>query len=223
MATKRFQENAPTLREIWEYTYDQYRSRFDNRDRDVIKKLIVDEVTELLVDRLDVPMKKYRITTHSYPQYKPYDKIKGKKSKNQRTIRHQYDITLELEELSLDSRFNWRVGSQKKWPKTIAQKFVQTIRRETLANWKKKYDSDRIRKLLKRHRSSAKYLNNGDYVSRALGINGDFYWRLQAPLYKAGVLYGLCWEKNSDNTDIFFDKHTIRVLEYMMEKKIISY
>lgn len=227
MGTKRFTDKALTLRKIWEDTYQYKKSRFNNKKRDVIKKVYVDTITSLTLDRLNIPSQKFRITSYSYPQYYPYNKVKGKRSKNQRTIRHEYDVTLELEELSLDSRFYWRVGSQRKWPnrKTIPQSKIKTIRRETMTKWKNKYpDKKRRDKIIKRHRKKAPFVNEGDYISRMYGLNGDFYFRIQYNLNKRGMLFGKCWVNDApEDKNIFFDKHTINILEYLMRSKKITY
>ena len=222
---RRFTDEALTLRQVWDLTYQNKRNRFEFKERDVIKKVDVEEIVSLSIDRLDQPMKKFRITSYSYPQYKPYVNVKGKKSKNQRTVRHQYDITLELESLNFDSRFFWRCGSQRKWPNKIPQKSIKTIRRETMQRWKEKYpDPRRLRQIIKRHKKNASYLDNGDYISQEYGINGDFYWRIQPILYSKGMLFGRAWNKDipKDNK-LFFDKHTINIILWLLKNKKISY
>ncbi len=225
-----FENSAFTLRDIFRYTYSKYRNRFEYKDRDVLRGVRVQEIREYQQDRLNQPEVKYKITTYSYPQYSPYDKVKGKRSAKQRKIKHEYDIVLVLENMTMNARFMWREGSQRKWPKykeapwtkikqlnaTVKDKFVRRYGKGT-AEYKA---------AVLKHKKRARYLNFGDWVSKVKGINGDFYFRNQLRAYRAGNLYGILWndhELDRANLPPFFGKHTLRVILYLLKTRKLTY
>lgn len=214
-----------TLRQIFLLTYNQKRSRFEYKERDVLKTLRIVEVYRYKRDRTLSPTKKFRIYSFSYPQYKPYINVKGKKSKKQRKIKHQYLITLELESLDFDAKFKWRTGSQRKWDPKPPQKKIKSLYMKTREAWKKKYpDPVERKKVIKRHKESAPYLDVGDYNSQVRGLMGDFYFRIMGNLYAQGMLFGRNWATDlPDEKYIFFDKHVLGVVMYLLRTGKISF
>ncbi len=150
-----------TIKDIWLYTYQQYRNRFDFRDRDVLKSVVVNELKVYSKDRKEMPSKKYEIKTSSYPQYKPYINVKGKNAKKQRKIRHSYDIVFQLSEgLTWNSPFKWRVGSQKKWPddSKINYNQIKQLHSSIREKFEKKYGkgTDKYKEAVAKHKKESK-------------------------------------------------------------------
>lgn len=228
-----------SIREIWLYTYFHMRSRFDNKERDILPTKI--KIINRLVykkDRLNMFDEKLDIISYSAPQYLPYTKIKSKDAKKQMKIKHKYDIVIQLEkdingEFSFDSKIRWRVGSFKK-VKKAPQNQIKTIYKETKEKLEirlqKKYKEkskykEELKKELDKIKKNGKYLDNGDWVSQVLGINLDCYYRDFTIQHTNGCLYGPLMEVvNTDEKILmpFFDKHMIGVLEFLMRKNIIK-
>lgn len=228
MATT-FYEDSPTIKQIWLYTYQHMETRFDYRDRDVLKRISVQTVKTYTRDRNNMPETKYIIESYSYPQYKPYSKVKGKLSKKQRKIKHHYQTIIQLENLTWDSRIRWHVGSFKRWPndKKIPWTKIKAIHSSIREKYYKKYGkgTKEYKKAIKDHKKKAEYLDVGDYISQVLGLNGDFYYRGMPLANRYGCHFGMCWNKEvSDDTPdyVFFGKHELRILEILMKKKIIK-
>ena len=178
----------------------KFKNRFEYRERDVLKKVVVIKQTVLHPDRPNEPTLTLVCKSFSYPNYSPYNNH-VKNGGKQRKTKHQYDQTLSIEtdsngQFSMEST-NWkyRLGSQKKWQDNVPQNKVKTIYRKTLSKWKKDYEKDvenikkkytgeiKKKKLIEAkkkydkrktdHRKSAPYLDKGDFNSRVNGINGD--------------------------------------------------
>lgn len=236
-----------TLRQIWTYTYRILPTRFHNFKRDILPsriKIIQRKVYKK--DRVDQYDEFLEIHTFSAPQYNPYLKVKDKRSSKQMKIKHTYDILLQLQkdkkgEFSFDSKIRWRIGSYKRWDSSPPQKKVSSIYRTTRKKLKekiyKKYEEDNDRVAMKddmdeaifKIKSNAEYLDVGDYNSRKLGINGDFYFRDQPLMFRYNCLYGF-----ASNTEIssskkdkkikfpFADKHLIGIIFYLYKKHFIK-
>ena len=222
-----FSDKSLSIKDIWLYTYDSdYQNRFDYMDRDVLKTIRVRLIYRYKKDRKNQPEKKFIVTTSSYPQYLPYIKEKQKRSKKQRKVKHQYEITLQLENMDWNSRVMWRTGSQRKWvkdsqiPWTKIKELHSTVRERFIKLYGK--GTKKYKDAIKKHKRRAKWISKGDYISKQLGINGDWYWRVQPRAYKTGQVYGLVWERESKDKDIFFDKHFLRLIESLLKRRIIS-
>lgn len=209
-----------TLAQVMNLTKQYVPNRFDNRDRDVIKRITVQKVTQLSPDRPGEPSIRYRITTYSYPQYGKFKNIKSKGAGKQRSIRHQYDTILTMDRLSLNTKaWKIRTGTNKNWEAKPPQKEIKQIYRENQKRWDKKR--------IKRHRRNAPYLDVGDWNSRVKGLNGDQIFRTAYALYKAGHYYGdprggrRPSSLNSGNIP-FFIKHQIHVIETLMKNGILK-
>lgn len=224
-----FDEDALDLNTVFQHTYQVYKNRFDYRDRDVLKTVKVQEIREYVQDRLNQPEVRYKITTSSYPQYKPYTDVKGKRSKKQRKIKHQYDLVLVLENMTMDARFRYREGSQRKWPKYESAPWtkIKQLNSSVREKLQKKHgkNTEAYKKAVQKHKKQAKYLDFGDWVSKSKGINGDFYWRQAPRASRTGNLYGMYWpEPGMDHEGIpFFGKHSLRVIMYLLKSGKLNY
>lgn len=239
-----------TLRQMLENTYTtKFRTRFEYKARDVLKKVVLIKETTLHPDRPDSPTVTYVFRSFSYPNYAPYNNH-VKNGGKQRKVRHQYDQVLSIVadengQFSMNSR-NWkyRLGSQKKWQKNVPQNKVKTIYRETQEKWNKdkfqererlikRYSGETLKKKIKeldlkykkkaeQHKKNAPYLDSGDFNSQVLGINGDAHFRLHPALKLYGHLYGREPEGLTPNPEnIFCPKHMIALIEYLIKIGIL--
>lgn len=185
-----------TLRRLIQNTYFHMNNRFDYRDRDVLRSIKVKKVSVYDGKNPGEARTKYVIQSFSYPQYRPYIKKVGQV---QRNYKHEYDVTIQLEELSLDTdKFKIRTGSDMKW--------------DFSSKGKSKKDS--------RGR-----IIEGSNIKR--GINGDFFFRLSYIRHEAGILFGRNFTNGpplvtNPNRLQFLTKHELRVLEILINKGILQ-
>jgi hypothetical protein len=144
---------------------------------------------------------KFIIRTSGYPQYSPYyvrKDARGRLRKKQMKFRHQYQTTIQLDEMSLDVPFKFRVGGQGKLdtgPKGKARRIK----------------SGRTYRIIE-----------SSNVIR--GINGDFYWRLSALCKREGVLFGRDWTNGkmpivvNKTMTVFFPKHALAAIELLCNR-----
>ena len=218
-----------TIKEVMQITYQYARNRFEYRNRDVVKQIKIQRVRKLSTDRKNQPTVQFRIESRSYPQYKPYfDAASGRKY--QRRIKHEYDVVLEMDRLSLNTKtWRGRLGAQGKWEHKPPQRTVKQIYRETRAQWKKKYTAAELKEQIKKHKARANYLDVGDYNARVKGINGDFLFRCAYAWNQAGHLFGrqlgaynVPAPITNPNNVVFFPKHMINVIEVLMNRGVFS-
>lgn len=233
---------AYTIKEVLQNTHMKMKNRFDYMERDVIKRVTIKEVTELSPDRTTRPQVRYEITTESYPQYAPFytgTDRRGRKIRYQRSFQHEYDTTLTLDRLSLNTK-NWkmRVGSTAKWRKTIPESQLKKPTKKTRTKWRKqlekKYPGDKkkqsqeMKKLEDRQYRKGDYLSVGDYNAKKLGINGDWIFRLAYVFYIHGHHFGqnyYGWQSPSITNPqkiIFFPKHALRLIQFLTDKHILK-
>lgn len=227
-----------TLKQVLLFTNEsKFKTRIKTRKRDVLKSITVKKISELKTDRPKEPNVKYEITSYSYPNYQPYyNKLKGRKY--QRKIKHQYDIVLEMDRLSLNTTiWKMRVGSEKKYDPKPPQNKIKQVYKETRENIENRVNitklSDKEKKLkikneIDKIKKYNKYLDVGDYNSRVLGINLDFYFRCSV-VYK---LNGHLFARDMTNHNfpkitnpkgiMFFTKHQINFIEKLMEKGVLK-
>lgn len=240
-----FKYNTPTIAQVYEYTYmnKQTKSRFENEKRDILvtkikveKRIVYKKNKE---GKFTTPDERLLIHSESCPQYYPYQKVKSKRAMKQRKIHHEYDVTMILQKSTITNDYNyweskiiWRVGSLKKWPKSVPQNKVKTIFKETRNRLEKKYSKlpqkekeKKIKKEVDKIRERAKYLNVGDYVAQELGINGDFYYRCSPIMERLDCLYGRNWIDIMPKgiSYAFFDKHSLAVINFLLKRGIIKY
>lgn len=222
--------NSPgtfTLTEVLLFTDQFVPNRFDFKERDVVRRIIVKEVREVDVHHLPGSPRsntKYVIQSKSWPQYYPYYRgrdSRGRTIAYQRTVAHMYDITLEMDRLSLNTR-NWRMrlGSGKVWNLHPPQSQIKQIYRENRVRWDSKRQA--------RHRATAPYLDVGDWNAQAQGINADFIFRQSFARWRHGHLFGRNYfgnvpavVRNPDDI-IFLTKHEINCVEMLMEKGVLK-
>lgn len=184
-----------TIRQVLYFTNRFFASRFSYMRRDVLKKIYIRN-RKYFDSKGRVTKETFYATTMSYPQYYPYQRG----VKRQRKIRHEYDIILLLDQLSVDTtEWKLRVGSNYKWVYKVSPKLLRSK--------KNPYGI---------------YLNVGDYNARQLRINGDFYFRQATPLKKYGHLYGPLRESFTKNEIPFFGKHDLRFLSVLVKKGILK-
>ena len=221
-----------TLKDALIYTYQYYPSRFSNMDRDVLKTIIISEKKEFFPDRNVPPQVKFLIKaiTYSYPQYSPFDK--NKRGNKQRSHKHQYSIVLELESLSMDSRFRLLQGNSAKWNKTPPKYLLKTISKSEKDRIKaqlnlsirdpKKREIE-YKKRIEQRKKSAKYENLSDFNIHTKGINPDFYFRCSPTMASLNCLYGRNYNTEGEVHSMFFlTKHTIRLISVLMDKNILK-
>ncbi len=192
-------ENKFTIKNLIQNTYLQQKNRFDNRDRDVLKSIKVKKVSsyELSSTRIRT---KFIIETSSYPQYYPYFTKKDSRGRDrsyQRSYKHHYDVTIQLERLSINVPVKLRTGSDLKWDFS---------------------KEGRTKKVNGR-------VIEGTNIKR--GINADFFFRLEFLYHKAGILFGRNWTngpptKVNPSGIIFLDKHMLRATEVLMSRGILK-
>lgn len=231
-----------SLQEVINFTYQHFKTRFDYKDRDVLKRIYIYKTVELSPDREGSPIVHYEINSRSYPQYSPYNKEHS--GAKQRKYYHDYDTFLTMDELSLSTK-NWkmRVGSGKK-VKDAPKSKIKTIDKATKITWKKEqakllknartpaqkekaknYYSDKVKK----HIASAPYLNQGDWAANVLGVNLDWIYRDAFAFFIHGHFFGKSEyaltrpSKLNPNAIPFLTKHSLRVLEKMLESGILDY
>lgn len=242
MATPKIFKDTPTLNQVWLYTYRNKKTRIDNMVRDILPSKI--KILNKLVyaknkeGKTSTPDERLEIISYSAPQYGEYLRVKGKKAKRQMKVKHHYSIVLALQKdengrFSMNSKFKWRVGSNQKWDSHPSQNKIKAVYNTTKEKLKKKFtdkktnklDGARYSKEIDLIKKKGKYLSIGDYNSQEKGINGDFYWRLQPLCYAYNCLFGPLIQSQFDENDnddfVFFDKHTLAVIIYLMKKNII--
>lgn len=238
-----FKSNTPTISQVYQYTYKNRHtySRFFNEERDVLKtKIKIEKRTVYKKNKENkwmTPEERLYVRSESFPQYGKYLSVKTKGAKKQRKIRHQYDIILLIQNTPngydfWNSKICWHVGSFKKYPKYIPQNKVAQIHGDTRARLEKKYGklpqkkkNEMIRRDIESIRKRSKYISDGDYVSRELGINGDYYFRVAPLQLNFACGYGKVWytEKPRDILFPFFDKHMLGCIHALMRIGIIKY
>ena len=228
-----------TIGAIYQYTWRKLKTRFSNADRDILpSKLVIAKRTKYKRNKegfYTTPEELLTVSSWSAPQYYPYNKIKGKKSKRQMKIKHNYRIFIAIslskgDIYSFNSKIVWRVGSYKK-PIRPPQKQVKTIYPETRDRLNHKYralsDAERkkmVKKDIDKIKKSATYLDYGDFNSRVRGINLDNYWRDYPLQNKFNCLYGPVLNRElPKNIDMpFFCKHMIMTLNLLMRRGILK-
>lgn len=239
-----FKSNTPTIAEVYNYTYasPKVRNRFSNEERDIVpSKVKIEKRTVYKKNKegkFTSPEERLYVSSESTPQYYPYTKVKNKKYKRQMKIRHQYDCIMCIQPNSdgrydyFQSKIIWRVGSFKKWPKSVPQNKVAQIHKDTREKLERKYSklpskkkAESIKNDIEKIRKRAKYLCDGDYIAQEYGICGDDYWR-SFPLQNAfSCLYGKCYHTDIPDGLVypFLSKHALACVDMLLRKGIIKY
>jgi hypothetical protein len=142
---------------------------------------------------------KFTIRTQSTPQYSPYYTKKdsrGRPRKRQIKHKHQYQVIIQLDKLSIDVPFKARVGSLGRWD----------------------FSSNGKDRRIKQNRSFK--IIPGTNTIR--GLNGDFFFRCSYVWKKNGILFGRDWTNGQPPVHVnpkqivFAPKHMIVCIEYLM-------
>lgn len=119
-------QNKWTLKKILQNTYMHERNRFQYKIRDYVKVIRIEKVSVYDMKNPGEARTKFVIRTSSFPQYWPYFTKRDRRGRirsYQRTIHHEYQVTLQLEKLSINVPFKMRVGSEAIWnPNSSAKK-----------------------------------------------------------------------------------------------------
>lgn len=194
-----------TIRKLVQNTYTHVNNRFDYKDRDVLKSIAIQKISVYDGKNPGEDRTKFVITSYSYPQYAPYytgKDVRGRKIKYQRTYKHEYQVTIQMDSLSIDDdRIHLRTGADAKWDFTEKGK----------GHWT---GTGRNRKFIE-----------GTNIKR--GINGDFWFRLSWIRKEAGILYGRNYAEwfpkiTNPHGIQFLTKHELRVIQYLIDKKILQ-
>lgn len=195
-----------TLRKLINNTYIYMKNRFDYSERDVLRRIVIRKVSVYDGKNPGEARTRYDIQSFSYPQYPPYymsNKTKwGHPRTKQRTYKHQYDIIIQMEKLSLDcDAIKLRTGADAKWDFTKSGK----------GYWQGKGRNKRW--------------IEGSNIKR--GINGDFFFRSSYLFHEAGILFGRNFadgppRKTNPKGILFLDKHMINTIKILVNKGLIQ-
>lgn len=199
--------NNWTLRRLINSTYQhqETRTRFDYKQRDLVRVIRIEKTDVYDGKQPGQARTKFTIRTQSTPQYSPYytkRDSRGRPRKRQMKYRHQYQVVIQLDKLSIDVPFKGRVGSQGKWDFG---------------------PSGKARKI--RQGRSIKIIE-GSNVTR--GLNGDFFFRNSYLWKREGILFGRDWTNGqppirvNPNMIVFAPKHFLAVVEYLMNQGILK-
>jgi len=100
------------------YLHLETRTRFNYKQRDMVRAIRIEKVSVYDGKNPGEARTKFIIKSQSTPQYFPYyQKLdsRGRPHKRQLKYRHQYDVTIQLDEMSIDAPVRLRVGSNRKW------------------------------------------------------------------------------------------------------------
>ena len=192
--------NEWTLKKLIQNTYMHMRNRFDYKKRDVLKGIRIKKVYQYNLSK-NVMRTTYVIESYSYPQYRPYytgKDIRGRDIKYQRTYKHEYDVTISLDRLSINVPVKLRLGSDAMWD------FSEKGKTKKLPNGR---------------------LEEGTNIKR--GINGDFFFRCSWLYARDGILYGKNKAngppvKANPKMVVFLPKHILNAVEVLMNMGILK-
>jgi len=189
-----------TLRMLIQNTYahKETRSRFEYKQRDMVKVIRIEKTDVYDGKQPGEARTKFIIRTQSTPQYAPYytkTDSQGRPRKRQMKYRHQYEVVMQLDKLSIDVPVKIRVGSSCKWDFGPGGKT-------------RRVKSGRNVKIIE-----------GSNVTR--GRNGDFFFRCEWLYHKEGILFGRNWTnappvKTNPKGILFLPKHALAVTEFLM-------
>lgn len=194
-----------TLRKLINNTVMLKHNRIDYADRDVLRRIVIQKVSVYNGKDPGEARTKYVIKSFSYPQYYPYytkTDNRGRPRTKQRTYKHEYTVTIQMDELSLDcDRIKLRTGADAKWD----------FSKEGQGHWE--------------GTGRAKRYKEGTNVKR--GLNGDFFFRLSYLYSESGILFGRNFangfpKKTNPNGILFLDKHMFNTLRILVNRGIIQ-
>lgn len=197
------------IQNIIQITSEAYKSRFDYMARDVISSSVhIKRIT--VYDGKDPGVgsrTRFDITSQSWPQYYPYYTKKdsrGRERTYQRTTKHQYTVTIQMDYLTLTAPIKFRTGSDKKWEFNPNPALI-----------KSKTNKYGI------------YLGIGDYNAQVLGVNGDFFFQQSYVRKMENCLFGRNHansfpSKTNSKGLVFATKHELKCFLTLMENGILK-
>ena len=184
------------------FSHAEVANRFDNKERDVLWSIRVEKRTVHEGTSAARTYEVFIVRSSSYPQYRPYiTKENIRSGSKQRRYKHQYDVTISLQRLSIDSPVKLRTGANRGW------NFSEGARGQVVG------------------RGPTRRVVESDNVLN--GINGDFYFRLEWLYAQAGILFGRNYtngppSRTNPHHILFLDKHMLRVVEQLMARGILK-
>jgi hypothetical protein len=198
--------NNWSLRKLIQNTHahSETRTRFKYRQRDMVRVIRIEKTDVYDGKQPGKARTKFTIRTQSTPQYWPYYTKKdsqGRPRKRQIKYRHQYQVVIQLDHLSIDAPPKIRVGSSAKWD----------------------FGPNGKVKKIKQGRN-VKIIEGSNYVR---GINPDFWFRCMWLYHQEGILFGRDWTNGppvraNPNKILFLPKHALAVAEYLMNRGILK-
>jgi hypothetical protein len=173
-------------------------SRLDTKRRDIVGRIVVQRVLTYDGRNPGEARTTYRVLSFSYPNYSPYLRkdSRGRFRRTQRTYKHQYQVVIQLDRLSIDVPFRGRVGAEKKF------------------DFSKK---GRPRVVNGRVKEGTNYER---------GINADFFLRCEWVWKEQEILFGRCYANGPPRVTnplniVFAPKHMLNVIEQLMKMGIL--
>jgi hypothetical protein len=190
-----------TLRRLIQnsYAHMETRTRFKYQTRDIVKVIRIEETNVYDGKDPGEARTKYTIRTQSTPQYYPYFTKKdaqGRSRKRQTKHKHQYQVIIQLDNLSIDVPFRGRVGAMGKWD----------------------FGPNGNDRRIKKNRTFV--IIPG--TNTVKGLNGDFFFRCSYVWKKNGILFGRDWTNGQPPVHVnpkqivFAPKHMIACIEFLM-------
>jgi hypothetical protein len=190
-----------TLRRLLTNTYahQETRTRYDYKTRDMVKVIRIEKTDVYDGKNPGQARTKYTIRTQSTPQYYPYytkKDARGRYRKKQIKFRHEYQVIIQLDKLSIDTPFRGRVGAMGKWDFSPRGKDRRIKQNRTF-----------------------KIIPGTNTIK---GLNGDFFFRCSYAWKRNGILFGRDWTNGqppvhvNPKQTVFAPKHFLSCVEYLM-------
>lgn len=195
-------ERGWTLRKLIQNTYHHFPTRIENARRDRVRIIRIKKISVYGDLEPGQARTKYIIESRSTPQYWPYFTKRdrwGRRRTFQRSHQHQYDVTIQLDRLSIDSdRIRLRTGADKKW---------------------------RFGRQHRARRDAMGRVIEGTNPNE--GINGDFFFRLSWVYRNEGLLFGRNWASGPPDVRnphyiVFLDKHMLNTVQTLVNMGVLS-
>jgi hypothetical protein len=183
------------------YAHKETRTRFVYKQRDMVKGIRIEKISVYDGKSPGEDRTKFIIRTRSTPQYAPfYTKrdTRGRPRKRQMKHHHYYEVTIQLDSLSLDAPPKIRVGGQGRWDMTPAGRDRRVKKGRTFV------------------------IIPG--TNTVKGLNGDFHWRLENLFKREGVLFGRDTTNGqppirvNPHMILFLPKHALAAIELLMNR-----
>ena len=180
------------------YAHQETRNRFEYKQRDMVHAIRIERINVYDGKQPGEARTKFIIRSQSTPQYWPYytkTDSRGRPRKKQLKYRHLYDVTIQVDKLSLDVPCKIRVGSSRRWD----------------------FSPDGKAKKIKQGRNIK--IIEGSNVRN--GRNGDFFFMLEWLYHQENILFGRNWAngppiQRNPKGILFLPKHALAVIEYLM-------